>query len=88
MLERDLEAYFRREIKARQGWAIKLTGIKGLPDRMVLLPGGRLYFVELKTERGRLAPIQKAVHYKLLGLGFMVHVLYGRQSVDEFLGDI
>ena len=34
-------------------------GNDGVPDRIVVMPGGRVIFVELKTERGKLEPIQK-----------------------------
>lgn len=85
VLERNLERHFRLEIKARGGWAIKFTGVAGLPDRLVILPGGRIEFVELKTDTGRLSKIQKAVHRKLLRLGVTVTVLKGRKEVDEWL---
>jgi len=85
VLEKRLEAYFRAEIKARGGWAIKMLGIAGLPDRMVLMPGARIYFVELKAEGGRTSKIQQAVHRRLLALGFVVEVLTGRQEIDGWL---
>ena len=86
-MEAALERYFCAEVKARGGWAIKLNplGLRGIPDRLVIMPGGRIIFVELKTDRGRLSKIQKAVHRKLLGLGCTVEVLYGRIQVDAWL---
>ena len=85
VLERNLERRFRLEIKKRNGWAIKWTGIAGLPDRLVFMPGGRLYLVELKTERGRTSKIQRAVHRKFAALGFAVEVLHGWDEIKEWL---
>ena len=60
-------------------------GLRGIPDRLVLMPGGRVIFVELKTDRGRLSKIQQAVHRKLLALGMTVETLKGRGDIDEWL---
>lgn len=72
------------ETKARKGWAIKFVpSVSGLPDRIILLPGGHLFFVELKRPKGgRVADHQKVVHAKLKRLGFPVAVL---SSIDEVL---
>jgi hypothetical protein len=88
MRESRLESYFRREVTQRGGWTIKLTGTKGIPDRLVMLPGGNVVFVELKTDKGRLSKIQKAVIAKLDGLGCSVEVLYGKDQVDEWLAAV
>lgn len=84
-LERNLERRFREEVARRGGWAIKFTGLAGLPDRLVIWPGGRIDFVELKTETGRVSKIQRAVHRKLTNLGVTVEVLHGREQIDEYL---
>lgn len=84
-LERNIERKFRDEIKLRGGMAIKLTGLAGIPDRMVLMPGGKITFVELKTSTGRKSKIQHAVQAKLIALGFDVETLYGHKDVDEWL---
>lgn len=55
-----------------------------MPDRIVILPG-RVYFVELKTEKGRLSPIQKRQIKKLSDLGQKVFVLYGMEDVRKFI---
>ena len=85
--EANLERHFMREVKLRGGWAIKMNpiGLRGIPDRLVLMPGGRVIFVELKTDRGRLSKIQQAVHRKLLALGMTVETLKGRGDIDEWL---
>lgn len=83
----------RRLVKgvAALGWrALKFVspGNAGVPDRIVLGPGGRVIFVELKTETGRLSPMQKRQIEALRALGHDVRVLYGVEDVDAFLKEV
>jgi hypothetical protein len=75
-LERDVERNFMRWCNARGLLAVKLGVLKraGFPDRMVLLPGGRAIFVELKRPGEDASPLQKSVHRRLRDLGFDVFV--------------
>lgn len=83
--ETRVETTLRLEIKDRGGWAIKLLpSVSGLPDRMVLLPGGHLIFVELKSPTGTVAPHQTVVHGRLRRLGFEVLVLASPQAVRDW----
>ena len=85
-LERDLERYFYAAVLRAGGRAFKLTGTKGIPDRLVLAPGGRVLLVELKTETGRREPAQRALALKaLLQQEVAVSVLYGRPDVDSWV---
>ena len=61
MKESAIEARLVREVKKRGGLCYKFTspGNPGVPDRIVILPGGTTVYVELKTEIGRLAKVQK-----------------------------
>lgn len=90
MLESRIEALLVRKIKQAGGWALKLVspGNAGVPDRLVLLPGGRIFFVELKTEAGRLSPLQVDVHRRLRELGMDVVTLYGRDQVLSFVEEV
>ena len=49
--EKSIEQKLRTETKKMGGWAVKFSspGLDGMPDRLVLFPGGKLGFVELKT---------------------------------------
>ena len=60
MKESEIEARLVRGVKALGGVAYKFVspGNVGVPDRVVVLPGGRVIFVELKAEGGRLSPMQ------------------------------
>ena len=84
-LERNVERKLTSGVKALGGWAIKGDILPGFPDRIVLLPGGRLELIELKRVGGRLSKIQIAVHKRLERLGFPVLVLTGMEEVNDWL---
>lgn len=88
-LESSLEAYFYNAVRARGGRVDKLIATKrGIPDRLVLLPGGRIYLVELKALGGRTSVLQEVYHARAAELGTTVHVLEGRAAVDAWLRGI
>lgn len=86
-LEAALEAHFNRTVRLNLGGrAVKLAPTeKGLPDRLVLLPGGQVYLVELKTTTGRLSAAQDLWHERAAQLGTRVQVLVGRQGIDAWV---
>ena len=85
MREKKVEQALTRRAKGLGGWAIKiLPSVSGLPDRMVLLPGSRVIFVELKSPTGTLKPHQSVVHDRLASLGFSVEVLASIEDVDQW----
>lgn len=85
-LEASLERYFRKSVRQAGGLTYKIVPIEaGMPDRLVIWPVGRLMLVELKTDTGRLAPIQVHWHAKVAELGVIVDTLYGRLQVNEWI---
>lgn len=89
MRERDVEAYLTAQVRKRGGWCVKLAPTRaGLPDRMVLLPGGRMYLVELKRPGGQISKIQTFVHSQLYDLGFIVTVLWTKPQVTAWLDNL
>lgn len=88
MKESELEARLVRGVKALGGRAYKFVspGNVGVPDRLVLLPGGVVLFAELKAQRGRLHPIQSQQIRQLRQLGAQVYEVRGEPGVAEFLG--
>jgi len=83
LIERKLTAKLR-EIG---GWSIKILSvhINGLPDRLCLLPGGRLFFAEVKTTKKKPEKIQLHVHKRLRKLGFRVEVIDKSAQIFEIL---
>lgn len=90
MLEKTLEHKFVTEVKRVGGLALKFVspGFDGVPDRLVLLPGGRLGFVEVKAPGRRPRPLQLARHRLLRRLGFKVYVLDDERQIGGIIRDI
>lgn len=84
MSERQIESRFRLAVKSRGGLSIKLVAVSftGLPDRLNLLPGGRLFFAEFKFGRNKLSSRQEAVKIVLERLGFEVWVI-NEKNIDD-----
>ena len=90
MLEKQIEARLKREVEKAGGLALKFisTGTGGVPDRIVLLPGKEVVFVELKGPGKSLSPLQQKRKKQLEMLGFQVYVIDSYQAVRDFLGDV
>ena len=90
--EREIEAYLAKSVKNKKGLCMKWTspGNAGVPDRIVIVPGGYIYFVELKAEgkRENLSPLQKNFIQKLKNLNCDVSVIASFQEVDEFIEEV
>jgi Holliday junction resolvase len=85
MRERNVERRLVQRVTEAGGAAIKLAPtVAGLPDRLVLLPGGRTLLVELKAPGGKLRPVQAAMHERLFALGHEVVVLSSVEEVNRF----
>lgn len=60
----------------RMAWVMKEQGLRaGVPDLVLLFPGGRTIFVELKSPHGTLSTMQKIFHEELRLMGFEVHTV-------------
>ena len=90
MREKAIEKKLTLAVKAAEGIAPKFTspGFDGMPDRIVLLPGGRMAFVEVKTPGEKPRPLQLARHRLLRGLGFKVFVLDDECQIGGLLDEI
>lgn len=87
-LEKDLEAKLRKEVQKRGGLCLKWVcpGWSGVPDRIILLPGGRVHFVEMKRPKGgRLSAMQKWWRDVLTGMGFLHWVIWKQRDLEDFL---
>lgn len=86
-LEKEIEAKLVKAVKDRGGLCLKWVcpGWAGVPDRIVLLPGGRAMFVELKRPKGgKLSSRQKWWRKKLMDLGFSAWVIWDTADLADF----
>lgn len=85
--ERDAEQRLVAGVKALGGRAYKWVspGNAGVPDRIVILPGGHVLFVEVKKKDGLVRPMQRSQLKRLRRMGCSVWVLYGEEDVRVFL---
>ena len=90
MREKTIERKLILAIKDMGGIAPKFMspGFDGMPDRIVLLPGGRMGFVEVKVPGKVPRPLQEARHRMLRRLGFQVYVLDRVEQIIQILEGI
>lgn len=87
MREKEIEQYLVSEVRKAGGKAYKFVspGNTGVPDRIAVFPGGKIYFVELKAPGGKVRPQQAARFRELERLGFPIRVLDSIDGVDDFI---
>lgn len=90
MEESKIERKLKKEVESIGGKAIKFVspGMSGVVDRIVLLPEGRIYFVELKAPGKKLRPLQEYRAKELKTLGFDVRVIDTYEKIDEFIREV
>lgn len=90
MLESKIEAWLNGQIKMAGGKSYKFVspGNPGVPDRIYILPGNKIYFAELKQVTGKLSQIQIWQREQFKKLGVEVRVIYGMEQAEEFIKEI
>ena len=90
MREKTIEAKLVKAVKNMGGLAPKFVspGFDGVPDRIVLLPHGKIAFVELKAEGEKLRPLQVRRKRQLESLGFSVYCVDGAEQIGGILDEI
>lgn len=88
MLEKDIEKKFTKAVKDKGGLALKFVspGHSGVPDRIVLVPGGKVVFVELKATGKKLRPLQEKAISEIIKRGSKVYVIDSVESIKNFMG--
>ena len=86
MREAELEDILVKEIRKAGGRTYKWVspGNSGVPDRIVFLPGGKVIFVELKTDSGKVSAQQKIQINRIQSLGQDVRVVRGIRGLIDF----
>lgn len=87
MKEKAVEAYLRKGVIALGGQCIKFVSPShaGVTDRIVMMPSGKVYFVELKTDMGKLTDLQMAFKNLCIRLECCHWTIYGTEGVKIFI---
>ncbi len=87
--EKLLERKLNKAVEKAGGWSIKLftAYVSGLPDRLCLLPGGRLFFAEVKTTKKLPRAVQIVIHKKLRKMGFRVELIDNSEKIKQILSE-
>jgi hypothetical protein len=90
MLEKTIEEKLAKSVNTMGGLALKFIspGFDGVPDRLVLLPGGKIAFIELKAPGRTLRPLQVKRKRQLEALGFSVYCIDGIEQIGGILDEI
>lgn len=89
MLEKQIEAYLVKRVKDVGGRAYKFTSPahRGVADRVVCLPNGSTWFVEVKTEGGRLSELQKVFAADMQRMQQRYVCLWNKEQIDGWLDE-
>ena len=84
ILEKEIETKLRRMVESHGGKCLKWVcpGWRGVPDRIILLPGGRIFFVETKRPKGgKIDPLQRKWWEWLTRLGFQCYFIHTEEHI-------
>ncbi|WP_320951672.1 VRR-NUC domain-containing protein [Hungatella effluvii] len=90
MRENEIERHLVAAVKKMGGLAVKFVspGLDGVPDRIVLLPGRKIAFVELKAPGKKPRALQEKRKRQLESLGFPLYVIDGVEQIGGVLDEI
>ena len=90
LLEKDIERYFKTQLEKRGAivWKFVSPGQAGVPDRVVLLPDGRVIFAEMKAPGEKPRKLQRAVFARMERAGHPVWIIDSREAVHKFMEEV
>jgi hypothetical protein len=90
MQEAKVEKYLIRYVKDKGGLCLKFisASMRGLPDRIVILPQGKIFFVELKAKGKKPRPEQTRVHKLFSSLGVKVYTADSKEKVRSVVDEV
>ena len=90
MREREIESKLRDAVKAAGGvcWKFTSPGTAGVPDRIILMPHGRIAFAETKAPGEKPRALQLSRHRLLRRLGFNVFVLDSKDDIRKIIEEV
>jgi len=90
MIEREVERKLVKAVNKHDGicWKFTSPGTAGVPDRIILMKGGIMAFVEVKAPGEKPRPLQLSRHRLLRRLGFKVYVLDNVDDIQMILREV
>lgn len=90
MRESFIEEKLTKAVKQNGGlcWKFTSPGTAGVPDRIILMPKGRIAFVEVKAPGEKPRPLQLSRHRLLRRLGFKVYVLDALEDIEKIISEV
>ena len=90
MREKVIEDKLKKAVKEKGGLCLKFVspGFDGVPDRIILIPGGIMAFAELKAPGKKLRPLQERRKRQLEALGFLVFCIDNAECIGGVLDEI
>jgi hypothetical protein len=90
MREKTIEEYLTWAVERVGGVTFKFRSPsqRGVADRIVCLPDGATWFVELKADRGRLSPLQRVFASVMEQTNQNYCVLFSTEDVDAFIATV
>ena len=90
MREKNIEQSLVKAVKKKGGLALKFVspGLSGVPDRIVLMPDGKIGFIELKAPGKKLRVLQEKRKRQLEALGFLVFCLDNTEEIEVMINAI
>ena len=90
MREKTIESKLIKAVRSMGGLAPKFVspGLDGVPDRLVLLPGGNIAFIEVKAPGETMRPLQVRRKRQLESLGFSVYCIDSPEQIGGILSEI
>ena len=90
MREKQIEQKLVKAVKSNGGLCLKFVSpsFDGMPDRLILLPDGKIAFAELKAPGKKPRPLQIARHKTLMSLGFRVFIIDSAEQIKTILDEM
>ena len=90
MREKQIEQKLVQAVRKIDGMCLKFVSpnFDGMPDRLILLPGGKIAFAELKAPGKKPRPLQLVRHKALMKLGFRVYIIDRMEQIGAILDEI
>ena len=90
MREKTIEAHLVKQVKSQGGLCLKFISpsLDGVPDRIILLPNGKMAFAELKAPKKKMRPLQVKRKRQLEALGFKVYCIDNVEMMGGIISEI